>query len=291
MKPQLVHLDFAFTGVFMMKQISAPYFINTHHFHDDYELVYVMESSGKRIIGNDISNFQKGDLVLVGPRLPHAWFNDKEYYENKGLLARSIVTYFKKDWMEQQLLELTGGGKFKEIIDWAPRGFKINGKANGRITSILTDAVNSPALLKASGIFAILYELSETTEFELLTDVSYSNPFGQNEAARINQVYEYVMKNFTTEIRLETVADIAHMSPNAFSRYFKSRTQKTFSLFVNEIRIGHACKLLQRDDISVSQICYASGFQSMTNFTKFFKRFLKKSPLQYRKDLVTIRNV
>lgn len=291
MKPQLVHLDFAFTGVFMMKQISAPYFINTHHFHDDYELVYVMESSGKRIIGNDISNFQKGDLVLVGPRLPHAWFNDKEYFENKGLLARSIVTYFKKDWMEQQLLELTGGGKFKEIIDRAPRGFKINGKANERITSILTDAINSPALLKASGIFAILYELSETTEFELLTDVSYSNPFGQNEAARINQVYEYVMKNFTTEIRLETVADIAHMSPNAFSRYFKSRTQKTFSLFVNEIRIGHACKLLQRDDISVSQICYASGFQSMTNFTKFFKRFLKKSPLQYRKDLVTIRNV
>lgn len=288
MKPQLVHLDFAFTGVFKMKQIAAPYFINTHHFHDDYELVYVMESSGKRIIGNDISNFQKGDLVLVGPRLPHAWFNDKEYYENKGLLARSIVTYFKKDWMEHQLLELTGGGKFKEIIDQAPRGFKINGKANGRITSLLTDAVNSPALLKASGIFAILHELSETTEFELLTDVSYSNPFGQNEAARINQVYEYVMKNFTTEIRLETVADIAHMSPNAFSRYFKSRTQKTFSLFVNEIRIGHACKLLQRDDISVSQICYASGFQSMTNFTKFFKRFMKKSPLQYRKDLVTI---
>ena len=84
MKPQLVHLDFAFTGVFMMKQISAPYFINTHHFHDDYELVYVMESSGKRIIGNDISNFQKGDLVLVGPRLPHAWFNDKEYTKTKG---------------------------------------------------------------------------------------------------------------------------------------------------------------------------------------------------------------
>lgn len=288
MKPQLVNLDFAFTGVFKMKAISAPYFINTHHFHDDYELVCILESSGKRIIGNDISNFKKGDLVLVGPRLPHAWFNDKEYYENKGLVAKSIVTYFRKNWMEQQLLELTGGNKFKEMLEQAPKGIKINGSANKRINGLLADAVNSPELLRASSIFAILHELSETTEFELLTDGSYNNPFGQNEAARINQVYEYVMKNFTTEIRLETVADIVHMSPNAFSRYFKSRTQKTFSLFVNEIRIGHACKLLQGDDFTVSQICYASGFQSMTNFTKFFKRFKKKSPLQYRKDLESL---
>lgn len=185
------------------------------------------------------------------------------------------------------MVELTEGNKFKEMLDQAPKGIKINGAANQRITGLLTDAINSPALLKASNIFAILYELSETTEFELLTDGSYKNPFGQNEATRINQVYEYIMKNFTAEIKLETVADIAHMSPNAFSRYFKSRTHKTFSLFVNEIRIGHACKLLQGDDFTISQVCYASGFQSMTNFTKFFKRFMKKSPLQYRKDLVT----
>src|SRR5690606_36207264 len=98
-------------------------------------------------------------------------------------------------------------------------------------------------------------------------------------------------KNFTAEIKLETVADIAHMSPNAFRRYFKSRTQKTFSLFVNEIRVGHACTLLQSDDFTVSQICYASGFQSMTNFTKFFKRFMKKSPLQYRKELKSLKPV
>src|SRR3546814_756622 len=233
------------------------------------------------------SDFRKGDMVLVGPRLPHAWFNDKEYYENNGLSAKSIVTYFKRNWLEQQVVELTEGNKFKEMLDQAPKGIKINGAANQRITGLLTDAINSPALLKAANIFAILYELSETTEFELLTDGSYNNPFGQNEATRINQVYEYIMKNFTAEIKLETVADIAHMSPNAFSRYFKSRTHKTFSLFVNEIRIGHACKLLQGDDFTISQVCYASGFQSMTNFTKFFKRFMKKSPLQYRKDLVT----
>lgn len=292
MKPKLVNLDYAFKGDFMMKGITVPYFINTHHFHNDYELVCVLESSGKRIIGNDIDVFKKGDMVLVGPRLPHAWFNDQEYYEDKGLLARSIVTYFKKNWIEQHLLELTGSSsRFKEMLENAPRGIKITGKTNRRIMDLLVEALYAPELIKASSIFAILHELTETSEYELLADRAYNNPFGQNEAIRINQVYEYVMKNFTSEIKLATVADIAHMSPNGFSRYFKSRTQKTFSFFVNEIRIGHACKLLQRDEFSISQICYASGFQSMTNFTKFFKRFMKKSPLQYRKDVARLNTV
>src|SRR5690606_14283265 len=82
MKPQLINLDFIMKGDFMMKEITAPYFVNIHHFHDDYELVYVVESSGKRIIGNSIGNFKKQDMVLVSPSLPHAWFNDREYYDN-----------------------------------------------------------------------------------------------------------------------------------------------------------------------------------------------------------------
>lgn len=288
MKPQLISLDYTFTGSFMIKEICAPYFINNHHYHNDYELVLVLESSGKRIIGNHVGNFKKGDIVLVGPRLSHAWFNDREYYDEKGLLAQSIVTYFKKNWLEQQVVELSGGSKFKDMLERAQRGIKINGEANERITRLLTGAIDAPELLKASRMLAVLHELAETTEYELFTDESFSNSVGQHEAARINQVYEYIMKNFATEIKLETVAGVANMSPNAFSRYFKSRTQKTFSLFVNEVRIGHACKLLQRDDFSVSQVCYAAGFQSMTNFTKFFKRLMKKSPLQYRKDLKNI---
>ncbi|WP_262245162.1 AraC family transcriptional regulator [Parapedobacter soli] len=288
MKPQLINLDFVLKGDFLMKEITAPYFINTHHFHDDYELVYVVESSGKRIIGNSVGNFKKHDMVLVSPNLPHAWFNDREYYDNDALTAKSIVTYFRKNWIEKQLLDRTGGEKFKTMLDHASRGIKITGKTNRRIAAMLDEALHAPELLKAAQILMILHELSETTEFELLADAHYVNSYDQHEAMRINQVYEYVMKNFTSEIKLATVADMAHMSPNAFSRYFKSRTQKTFSLFVNEIRIGHACKLLQSEDFTMSQICYASGFQSMTNFTKFFKRFIKKSPLRYRKDIIEL---
>lgn len=288
-KPLLIDLDYAFTGSFSMKEICVPYFVNTHHFHDDYELVLVLESSGNRIIGNHVGNFKKGDMVLVGPKLAHAWFNDQEYYDgHEELLARSIVTYFKKSWLEGQLSELAVGAKFKEMREGAARGMKINGITNKRVTDLLMKALHAPHLLKAAGIFTVLHELTETSEFELLADAAYNNASGHNEASRINEVYEYVIQNFTTEIRLDIAADIANMSPNAFCRYFKSHTQRTFSHFVNEIRVGHACKLLQKDDLSISQVCYASGFQSMSNFIKFFKRYMKKSPLQYRKNLYKI---
>src|SRR5690606_19522537 len=135
MKPQLINLDFVMKRDFMMKAITAPYFVNTHHFHDDYELVYVVKSSGKRIIGNSVGNFKKHDMVLVSPHLPHAWFNDREYYDNDELKAKSIVTYFRKDWLEKQLFDRTHDKKFKTMLDNASRGIRITGKTNRRIAA------------------------------------------------------------------------------------------------------------------------------------------------------------
>ncbi|QEC53063.1 AraC family transcriptional regulator [Anseongella ginsenosidimutans] len=289
MKPQLVNLDYVLLDSFKIKEITAPYFTNSHHFHNDYELVLVLESTGKRVIGDRVENFKGGDMVFVGPNLPHAWFNDNEYYKQKeGLLARSIVTYFKKEWLENCVLALPGAEKLKKLLVNAVRGIKLEGKARERIASILINTGQSNGLKKSIDIFTVLYELSEAREYEMLTGISYVNSYNENEARRINEVYEYVLKNFTTQIKLEEVAAIANMSPNAFCRYFKTHTQKNFSYFINEVRIGHACKLLLKKDLSVSRVCFESGFQSMTNFNKFFKRFTGKSPNEYRKGIVSL---
>lgn len=286
MKALLINLDYTLSDSFLVKEIVTPFFKNTRHFHQDYELVLVLESTGKRVIGDHIENFRKGDLVFVGPNLPHAWFNDNEYYEgNENLKARSIVTYFKKSWLEKDVLKLPQSSKISKLLENGHRGIKIKGRARARITELLMHIHESEGLKKVVDIFAILHELAENKDFELLTSIDYLNSYNENETQRINQVYEYVLKNFAGQIKLEEAAEIANMSTNAFCRYFKAHTQKNFSQFVNEIRIAHACKLLQKRDFTISQISYESGFQSMTNFNKFFRKIMMKSPLEYRKEM------
>ena len=286
MKPQLIDLDYTLTETFMVKEINAPFFSNTHHFHNDYEIVLVKESAGKRIIGDHVESFCDGDLVFVGPNIPHAGFNEKEYYEgNQNLSARSTVLYLRKSWLENEVLRLPQTAKLKKLLEHSRRGVKIVGEARHYIGQLASDLYHREGFSKTVDLFRILHELSETEEYQLLTSSNYLNMYSENDTVRLNHVYEYVMKNFSTQIRLEAAAGVANMSVNAFCRYFKNQTQKNFFWFVNEIRIGHACKLLQERDMSIAQVCYESGFQSITNFNKFFKRITGKSPTAYRKNL------
>jgi AraC-like DNA-binding protein len=291
MKSQLIDLDYTFTEPFMVKEIDTTYFKNHNHFHKDYELVLVTESTGKRIVGDHIEDFQDGDLVFLAPYLPHAWINDKKYYhENSNLISKSIVSYFKKSWLENEVLNLPEAASLKKVLENASRGIKLVGKTRQRISEILRKMPKSNGLKRSVDILSIFYELQNTQEFELLAGINYINDFSQNDAMRINNVYKYVLQNFSGHIRLDDVASIANMSPNAFCRYFKNHTSKNFSQFINEIRIGHACKLLQNKHLSMTEICFQSGFQSITNFNKFFKKTINKSPIKYRQDYLAIMN-
>lgn len=289
MKARLINLDYTLSDSFMIKEIVAPYFKNSRHFHHDYELVLVIEGTGKRVIGDHIEDFQNGDLVFVGPNLPHAWFNGNDFYEGANLQARSTVTYFKKSWLEKEVVQLSGSTNMVRLLENAHRGIKIMGNTKTQITEKLLTCTQSVGLLKVIDLFSILHLMAETDEFELLTSINYLGTSDKNDGQRIRQVHEYVTKNFSTPIRLEEVAALANMSTNAFSRYFKVHTQKNFSQFVNEIRIAHACKLLQQKDLPISQISYESGYQSITNFNKFFRKIMLKSPLEYRKVMNSLK--
>ncbi len=285
MKPLLIDLDYTLADTFMVKEMDVPYFVNTHHFHKDYEIVYVKEGSGKRVIGDHVEEFADGDLVFVGPNLPHVWFNDKEYYDGSASLrARSVVIYLKRNWLEEVVLRLPQVDKLRKLLDKTVRGVKITGPASDRIGQIAAGIYRSEGLRQTVDLFLMLHEMSETPDCKILASVDYLNTHNENETVRLNNVYEYVMRNFSSDIRLTDVADVANMTPNAFCRYFKKQTQKNFSQFVNEIRVGHACRLLRQKELSIAQVCYESGYQSLTNFNKFFRRIAGKSPLAYRKE-------
>ncbi|MCH5719215.1 helix-turn-helix domain-containing protein [Niabella hibiscisoli] len=145
-------------------------------------------------------------------------------------------------------------------------------------------------LKKIITFLELVHLLSNSKEYTYLASVSYKNLYDEKDTNRINKVYQYMMQNFQREISLHDVASLCNMTSNAFCRYFKSRTQKSVIEFLNELRIGHASKLLQSDIYSISDVCYECGYNSIANFNKFFKAIHKITPSEYRKKVLAAKN-
>ncbi len=284
MKPILEHLPLEENESFVVKNFAYEYYPTPWHYHPEYEIVLVTESTGKRFIGDKISDFEPGDLALLGPNLPHLYRNDAAYYDAaSGLRARSIVVHFLEKSIGADFLRLPQAEPIQVLLQNSVRGLQINGMTNRTVSRLMHDIVNRRGFSRLMLLLEILYVLAESHE---LTVIASPGTTGQNEkeADRLNRVFEFVMQNFRREIRIAEVADLVHLTETAFSRYFRQRTRKTFTGFLNEIRLGHASKLLLDEGRSVAEICYESGFNNLSNFNRQFRAFYKHSPLEFRKQ-------
>jgi AraC-like DNA-binding protein len=286
MKPVLEYLPREEEESFVVKYFDYDYYPTPWHYHPEYELVLVTESTGKRFIGDNIKSFGPGDLALIGPNVPHLYRNDPDYYQPRsGLRAKSIVIHFLASSIGDDFLALPACKKIRELLNRSAMGLDITGKTNALVSEQmhhLLDLKGAPRLLK---LLDILNKLAETKDKR---NISNQQIMGENdkESERLSKVFEYVMKNFLSEIRITEVAELVHMAENSFSRYFSQRTRKTFSAFVNEVRLSHASKLLVDTGKSVSEICFASGFNNLSNFNRQFKELYGLSPLAYRNQYI-----
>ena len=164
---------------------------------------------------------------------------------------------------------------------------ELYGDTAERMTELMHSMLSVTDFDRVLTLLNLLNIMSNTSEFKLLSSEGYTNSMKETETDRMNRVHTYVMKNFREKISLDEVAAIANMSPSSFSRYFKVHANKTFSDFLTEIRIGYSCKLLTNQKMSVSQICYDSGFNTLSNFNRQFKEVTHYSPLEYRKKYVS----
>lgn len=286
MRPLLIDKKSVLKDSIDIKEVNLPYLDAPFHFHNAYEMVLILESNGRRIVGNKIENFTDGDLVLMGPDLPHVWYNEKEYYlENSNLKVQAIVTYFHPDWLTDNLLKSSDLNRLRILFENMKRGIKIIGETKRKVTKKILKLKSSQGLKRIIRILSILELLSGSEEYECLASDGYVNSYNQKDVERIDKVYQYVMNNFKNKITLKEVAKIACMTPTAFCKYFRVRTQKTFTNFVNEIRVSSACKLLCNENLSISDICYECGFNNFTNFNRNFKVFTKRSPSEFRTSL------
>lgn len=269
----------------LAKYLRQPLFDPNWHFHPEYQLFMVLKGRGTQFIGDSIRPYKEGEITFTGPNLPHLWKSDVE--DKKAKIAgysEGIVIYFNGNFLGENLLQKEEGIKLNQLFKKSLRGLLIQGETAFEVQKLMQNLIHLEGLESVLELLKILNVLSETKEMEVLASPGYINSLKQGDTERMNAVYDYVMQHFRRKIGLEELAELTNMTATSFSRYFKVHANKTFSEFVSEIRIGHACKLLLDEKMNASQACYSSGFQTLSNFNKQFKAITRRTPSAYKKE-------
>ncbi|MGQ1911112.1 AraC family transcriptional regulator [Marinifilum sp. RC60d5] len=245
------------------------------HYHPEYELNLVLKSKGKRIIGDSIKNYDSADLVLIGPNTPHAWSGSTDD-------ARVITIQFQTNILSEQTLNRKASLPIKDLLEKSKMGILFSEDTTHNITDRILKLSDVTGFDSFLDFLSILYDLSISRNQMTLSSPSYVEQFDTSKSRRIKMVNQFLIENLHTSIRINEVAEMVNMSPSAFSHFFKKRTQRSFSDYLLEIRIGNAAKLLIDTEKNISEICFESGFNNISNFNRSFKKLKGCTPREFR---------
>lgn len=270
---------------FLIEKFNVPHTYDIWHHHAELEFLHIIKGSGTRFIGDSIEPFNDGDLVLVGPNLPHVWKSDKCYYEsNPQVKVDLILTQFLPNFLGSDFLNLPEMHDLKIFLEDANQGLQIIGSSREMASIRLFEILELKGSQKLIAFILLLADLAKTKEYRKLSTLGFSNAYQARGAQRIKKVHDFIMNNFMEDITLAQAAEVANMNETAFCRYFKNSTLKTFTQFLNEIRIGYACKLLLHEDLNVASVGFESGFKNISYFNRVFKSTLGITPQQYQRS-------
>ncbi len=284
MTPLYQELPFTDASYINFYKEDLPHFIVPWHYHPEIEIMYILEGTGTRFVGDHIDRYQEGDVCMVGPKLPHEWRNDDEFFKQEaGLKASCLCLFFLKDVFDGNLIRLPEMNNIRQLIERSRRGIKFTGHSREKIGEYIRESVSFTGAQRIVRFISLLEMMATTGEYELLASIGFTESVNSSDFDRFDKVYQYMMKNFRQPIRLEEVASLVGLTPNAFCRYFRQRTKKTFVQYLNDIRIGHAKKLLIEGRMKISTLSMEAGFNNLSNFIELFKRSAHMSPSEYQK--------
>jgi AraC-like DNA-binding protein len=288
MKAQLLKVFNGLSHSFTIREDIGLQANKNWHYHPEIEFIEIKQGEGTHFIGDSIKRFKAGDIFLIGSNLPHFFrFDDVYFHEENNLLANVYVAQFSENFWGDRFLLLPENTILRTLLDKAKRGIAISKEVREAISPKLNKLLHTEGPERIIMLLEILTTAAGSREIQQLSSIGFKNEYAGQENDRINVVYDYSFTNFKRKIELDEIAAIAGISPNSFCRYFKARTQKTYSQFIIEIKVGYACKLLIDNKYSVKQICYESGFNNFASFHKYFKLITNKSPLDYKKEFIT----
>jgi AraC-like DNA-binding protein len=276
MKPFVQKLPLSEDTSFVARTYRTPDFEVSWHQHIEYELILFTEGAGMSFVGNYVGEFETGDLFFLGSNLPHT-------FQKKGeLITSAVVVQFREDFWGREFITMPECRLLKQLFDASKQGLKIQGQTKTKLQPLVKDLEYLHGFERVMVLCQCLFSIARDAEFIPLStqDVKVLNP---KDKERIDTVFQYTIDNFQESISLTYIAKMIGMSVPAFCSYFKKSTKKTYTAFLNEVRIGYACKLLMDGNDSIVHICYESGFNSFSNFNKQFMKIKQMSPSQYRK--------
>jgi AraC-like DNA-binding protein len=270
--------------VFIIRDYHNPKFEYPIHNHPELELNLVINCAGNRIVGDSVAKYSLKDLVLIGSDVYHRWDDDDLDYDNRPGPPLVITIQFDKNLFDAKMLSKKAFYAIRLLLDQSVRGIQFHGETLEQSIELLQTIVQAGEFEKVLGFLQLMQLLATSKERSFLASTGFSSKPEHSKSQRINDVYEYILNNFNKKIGLKDVAAIANMSDSAFSHFFKKSTNKSFTQFVIDLRIGHACKLLLESQDTISQICYNCGFSNVSNFNRLFKKNKGLSPYNYRKQ-------
>lgn len=253
-------------------------FYDKLHQHEEIQISYIIKGSGSLILGDTISDFKPNDILVIGEHIPHVFRSDPT------AAAHSVMytLFFTKKSFGKDFFNLTDLAEVQRFFEESEYGMRI--KANAKTFKLFNRLKRQNRIERIATLLKLLNALIHT-EKQALSSFVYKQKYTDDEGKRMNEVFQFAMDHYHEPVTLDQVAEKAYMSKNAFCRYFKKRTNKTFFQFLIEIRIEHACKLLYQDqDLSVSGISELCGFPNIANFNRKFKELKGFTPSQYRQQ-------
>lgn len=257
------------------------------HFHPEHELTLITAGCGRRFVGDSIEPFEAGDLVLLGPHLPHTWHSTP----GRGQRSSAVVVRFGSDVLGTGFLERAECGRLQRLLASASRGLVFSGPAAREVGGRMIGLGAAAPLDRLLALPALLDRLAERGAPRPLSSLEWDAAPPSRDAKRIDRACRHIMQHFAEPLSLASVAGVVRLSPAGFSRFFRRMTGRTFVGWLAEVRIGHACRLLAQTDLSVLEIAFESGFGNLSNFNRAFRRLRGRTPRDWRRrSLLRISN-
>jgi AraC-like DNA-binding protein len=256
---------------------------STWHYHNNFEISFITEGSGKRIVADSIEEFQPGDLAFLGPNLPHVWITDKETRMLSKRTLEMVFLQFTLDVLPSQLLSLPEFGNVKRALDFSERGIQIVGNTLNEVSEIMLQLPYLRSFERMIKFFTLMDIIGKSDINVQLASKEYLKIRFTTGNKRIATIHEYLMNNYREEINLKRLAELVNMAEGSLCRFFKLNMGITIFEYLNKIKTEFACKLLMDPDLSITEVCLDSGFNNISHFNKQFKKTTGVPPSDYRK--------